>query len=347
MSFRDLPLKRLKNQTKPRANYTSLGDAVEVEVERLDLLQGIELRVACTLGTGATPGTPAAFARNPAGLLQNLRVQIGSAEEINVPADLIHVMGQYVLGSGEPLAFSSFTDAQLADASKSFSAYVTLYIPFAKSRMAAGFDAFGLVIPARNRVYVRWNWGGVAHLMNTPVNHAITPGSTYVDVTLRRKAGAAPATGFGAFLRKVNKHVAIAATTADDVVQLDGGRAYSAIWLSGYEGNGPSDGVFTSGGNLKVAVDGVPVNDELYTQMDADLAARLPAGFPRTGVKLYDPTTRHADQNTLAGCLRVAPSSLVQLTLDETKTAATCAIKVVAEELQHPALATASRGPAT
>lgn len=300
-----IPIEALPRQSKVNGaafvgSTFVAGAPYSVQIDRLGDLIGVDLRLAGSVDTGATPGTPAARRRNPINLLgSTLTLSINGQPEFVAHPDLIYLRSMWRRGKLVQLARDSLTTAELANGSTNYDFSLQLPLDFMVDSIvpAAVGILFGEGRSSPASIELKGTWGTVSDLMTSPgatqTVNAATGLSLDKTIVFNKRGGrdgfdALQAKfGFGHYQLSQPGGKDIASTGARSFsLDVPGGRAYCAFYFRVTAGSTPvvSDAPITyAGGYLRIKRGTEVLFERLLTALINDTASGLPGYNVQTG----------------------------------------------------------------
>lgn len=292
------------------------GQPAQVEIDQLDAITALELRLTGEIATGAAPlGTPRDGA--PAGLLGQIRWNVNGQDEVNAPSDALDFMGQWDMGV-ELLERDFPTAAQLAVPASTLPFSFTLRVPMCLRKIAE--EHYGLIAAKfYDQLKLFWQFGTLADVVDGAGTESIVAANTAVEVALiRTRPFRSHEAGYGSFIRRA-KPVDVTSTQLGFTTRIESGRSYAGIAMIATAGatNALSDAVIT--GTVEVRRGGRPERRIPVQKLISDNVALLPQGYNRTGKLMLDFVKDGRDVSpSLAKGLYVPKNELLEVLLDVT-----------------------------
>lgn len=285
------------------------GQPWSIEIDRVGVLTKLEMRVAVTISTGATPGTPTARTRNPVESIGNIGFSINGQPNVNISADLLFCTAQYMRGN-LALGIDSITSAELAAGSTTPGGSVT--IPLDLCFPDASVPQTG-ALPTGDSGTLTLSGttvGGVSSIMDSAgATQAISAGPSVAVLVTRIRPQRISRIGYGAYVTKFQT-VVVPTTTTQGTVYIPGGYSFLGLAIRSTTGStgAASDAVFTAGYRMQVYLDSTLFYDRYAQDVIDRTAQRFPAATPRTGFYYLDFCREYANEKLNLAKARPTPN---------------------------------------
>lgn len=339
-----LPVELVNNGGAFQGGSYSSGSNWSVKLDRVGHLKRCFLRIAGTVATGGTPGTPAARVRNPVLLAgSRLSLKVNGKEEMAAHPDLLLFRAQW-----RRLRFlletDALTTAELANANQTYDFSQMIPFDFCPPNVLPG--QIGLLNgPRTPDIELSGTWGAVGSLMTSAgATQSVATGTLqlllercYPTLTKSQLAG------FGSYI--LEQFGAPVSATGVFNLEIPGGRAYQALFIRAELGSTPepSDSVLTSTGTIRVRKGSEVVFEKPIAAVLRETATALPTDQVRTGLYAIDFTRPEmSEQAVFTRGHITAGGQPLRVEIDAT-TGTGARIDVLAEQFRSPSDAAGSR----
>lgn len=333
-----LPVEKVANGGAFQTGSYSSGANWSVKIDRIGHLKRLFLRIAGSVATGGTPGTPTARIRNPILLAgSRLSLKVNGKEEMSGHPDLLLFRGQWRRGR-YLIERDAVTTAELANANTSYD--FAQVIPFDFCPPGVDPAHIGLLNAARTPdIELSGTWGAIAAMMTSAgATQAVNPAA--LAVMLERcypRLTKEQLLGFGSYI--LEQFGAPVSSTGVFNLEIPGGRAYQALFIRAEAGSTPepSDSVLTSTGTLRVRKGSEVVYETPIANLLRETETGMPTSGVRTGLYAVDFTKPELSERAVFTRGRItAGGQPLRVEIDAT-TSTGARIDVMTEQFRSPA----------